>query len=69
MTTKTFDAVRLMRDLRDKLSREMEHLTAEARMKHIRDRAASTNLGKMADEGRADAAEKANPADRPSAGS
>ena len=45
MTTKTFDAVKLMRELRDKLSQEMERMTREERVRYIRDRAASTALG------------------------
>lgn len=46
MKTKTFDSVRLMRELRDKLSQEMEHMAPEERMRHIRDRAALTELGR-----------------------
>src|SRR6266851_3799491 len=38
MTTKTFDSVKLMRELRDKLSQEMEHMTAEERLRYIRAR-------------------------------
>jgi hypothetical protein len=45
MTTKTFDSVKLMRELRDKLSQEMEHMTAEERLRYIRGKAASTGLG------------------------
>ena len=44
MTTKTFDSVKLMRTLRDKLSREMENMTAEERLRYIRAKAASTGL-------------------------
>ena len=46
MTTKTFDAVMVMRELRDNLSQEMEHMTPEERMRYIRDKAASTELGR-----------------------
>jgi len=43
MTTKTFDAVRMMRDLRDHLSQAMEHMAPEERVRYIRDKAASTH--------------------------
>jgi hypothetical protein len=46
MTTKTFDSVKLMRELRDTLSQEMEPMTAEERLRYIRGKAASTGLGK-----------------------
>lgn len=53
MTTKTFDSVKLMRELRDKLSQEMEHMTSEERLRYIRGKAASTGLGrKMAEDER-----------------
>lgn len=53
MTTKTFDSVKLMRELRDKLSQEMEHMTTEERLRYIRGKAASTGLsGKMAEDKR-----------------
>ena len=58
MRTKTFDAVKLMRELRDKLSQEMEHMTPEARVRHIRDRAASTALGKTIAEAERNAAQR-----------
>jgi hypothetical protein len=67
MTTKTFDAVRLMRELRDRLSQEMERMTPEERMRYIREKAASTGLGTESGEGRGDAAQQADAADRPSA--
>jgi len=44
MTTKTFDAVKLMRELRDRLSQEMERMTPEERVRYVRDKAASTGL-------------------------
>ena len=44
MMTKTFDSVKLMRTLRDKLSRDMENMTAEERLRYIRATAASTGL-------------------------
>ena len=68
MTTKTFDAVKLMRELRDKLSQEMERMTPEERVRHIRDRAASTALGRTIAEHEGDAAQQADATDRPSAG-
>jgi hypothetical protein len=46
MTKKSFDAVKMMRELRDKLSRDMEHMTAEERVQYIRDRAAWTEFSK-----------------------
>ena len=46
MTTKSFDSVKLMRELRDKLSQEMERMTAEERLRHIRAKAGSTGLGR-----------------------
>ena len=46
MKTKTFDSVKLMRELRDEISREMEHMTPGERIQFIRDRAASTALGR-----------------------
>ena len=46
MTMKTFDAVKLMRGLRDKLSQEMEGMTPEERVGYIQDKAASTALGR-----------------------
>jgi hypothetical protein len=58
MTTKTFDSVKLMRELRDKLSLEMEHMTAEERLRHIRGKAASTALGSRMAEAERDASEQ-----------
>ncbi len=46
MTAKTFDAVKMMRQLRDELSREMEGMTPQERVRFIRDKAASTALGR-----------------------
>ncbi|MFQ5504957.1 MAG: hypothetical protein ACE5F1_09210 [Planctomycetota bacterium] len=46
MATKTLDSVKLMPELRDKLSKEMEQMTPEERLRFIRGRAASTALGK-----------------------
>ncbi len=68
MTTKTFDAVKLMRDLRDRLSQEMEQMTPEERVRYIRDRAASTGLWRKIAGDEGDAAQQADAADRPSAG-
>jgi uncharacterized protein (DUF2164 family) len=36
---KAFDCVRLMRELRDELTREVESMTAEQRLEFIRERA------------------------------
>lgn len=67
MTTKTFDSVKLMRELRDKLSQEMEHMTPEERVQYIRRRAASTGLEeKMAVDER-NATQQAETSDPPSA--
>jgi hypothetical protein len=63
MRTKTFDAVKLMRDLRDKLSKDMEHMTAEERMRYIRGKAASTRLGREIGEDKGDSAGQADAAD------
>lgn len=38
---KRFDSVRLMRELRDRLNREMEHMTAEERVAFVNARADS----------------------------
>mgnify|MGYP001572662831 CR=1 FL=1 len=46
MKTKTFDAVKLMRELRDQLSQEMDGMTPAQRVRCIRDKAGSTALGK-----------------------
>ena len=54
MKTKAFDAVELMRNLRDALSREMEQMTPEERIRYIRQRAASTALGKRIEQGKED---------------
>ena len=69
MTTKTFDAVKLMRELRDKLSDAMEQMTPEERVRYIRERAASTNLGPAVAEDEGGVATQADAADRPSPGS
>ena len=68
MRTKTFDAVKLVRELRDKLSQEMEPMTPEERARYIRDRAASTRLGRSLSADDGNAAQQADAADRPSAG-
>lgn len=68
MKTKTFDSVKLMRELRDKLSQEMEQMTPEERVRYIRRRAASTALGRSIAEGQEEAGQPADAADRPSAG-
>ena len=58
MTTKTFDSVKLMRELRDKLSQDMEHMRAEERLRYIRDKAASTGLARRMAEDERDAAQQ-----------
>lgn len=68
MKTKTFDAVKLMRELRDKLSREMDRMTSAERLRYIRDKAASTALGRTIAEDESEARQQADAADRPSAG-
>jgi hypothetical protein len=52
MTTKTFDSVKLMRDLRDKLSQEMAQMTPEERIRFIRNKAASMTRGTTRDRAR-----------------
>ncbi|MFQ5474025.1 MAG: hypothetical protein ACE5FA_14235 [Dehalococcoidia bacterium] len=44
MTTKTFDAVKLMRELRDKLSEDMARMAPEDRIRFIQQRAAAMGL-------------------------
>jgi hypothetical protein len=68
MTTKTFDAVKLMRELRDKLSQEMGGMTPEERLRYIRDKAASTALGRAIAQDKSTVAQQTDAADRPSAG-
>lgn len=68
MRTKTFDAVKLMRELRDRLSQEMERMTPEERVRYISDRATATGLGRKLAEDDKDAAQQADSADRPSTG-
>jgi hypothetical protein len=68
MRTKTFDAVKLMRELRHKLSQEMERMTSEERVRYISERAASTGLSRNRVEDDKDAAQQADATDRPSAG-
>jgi GAF domain-containing protein len=55
LTPKTFDAVKLMRDLRDQLSRDMERMTPEERVRYIRERAESTDLARRLAEAEGDA--------------
>jgi hypothetical protein len=68
MTTKTFDAVKLMRELRNKLSQEMESMTPEQRVRYIRGKAASTALGRTIVQDKSNAAQQADASNRPSAG-
>ena len=51
MTTKTFDSVKLMRELRDKLSEEMAKMAPEERIRHIRDKAAASALVRVPERG------------------
>jgi hypothetical protein len=46
MTTKAFDAVALMRELRDRLSQAMERMTPEERLNYVHGKATSTELGR-----------------------
>lgn len=68
MKKKTFDAVKLMRQLRDKLSQEMDGMPPEERLRYIRDKAASTTLGKTLSQDASKAAQQGDATDRPSAG-
>jgi hypothetical protein len=68
MTTKTFDAVKLMRELRDELSRAMETMTSEERSRYIRDRAAKTSLGRSAAADESTVAGEEDETDRPPRG-
>ena len=56
---KTFDAVGMMRALRDNLSQEMEQMRPEERIRYIRDKAASTDLERKIAAHRADTAQQA----------
>lgn len=68
MTKKTFDSVKLMRELQAKLSLEMEQMTPGERIRYIRDKAASTALGRTLAGQDGDAANRADATDRPSTG-
>lgn len=63
MTTKTFDAVRLMRELRDGLSHDMEHMTPEERIRYISDKVASTDLSRGFMHKEKESAQQGAPAD------
>ena len=67
MTAKAFDAVELMRRLRDDLSREMESMTPGERLGFIRDKAASTALGKKLAQEEDKTAHQGDATGRPSA--
>ncbi len=54
MKVKTFDAVKLMRELRDKLSQEMERMTPGERVHYIQDKVAMTKLGRTMVQGTQD---------------
>jgi hypothetical protein len=42
--TKTFDAVKMMRDIRDKISEETQNMTLEQLKKYIAERLKNSNL-------------------------
>jgi hypothetical protein len=42
--TKAFDAVKMMRDIRDKISEETQNMTLEQLKKYIADRLKNSNL-------------------------
>lgn len=63
MKTKTFDAVKLMRELRDRLSEEMERMTPEERVRYISEKAAATGLAKKLAKDDKDTAQQADAAD------
>lgn len=42
--TKTFDAVKMMRDIREKISEETQNMTLEQLKKYIADRLKNSNL-------------------------
>lgn len=42
--TKTFDSVKMMRDIRDKISEETQNMTLEQLKKYISDRLKNSNL-------------------------
>ena len=65
MKTKTFDAVKLMRELRDKLSEEMARMTPEKRIRFIQQRAAAMSLEGTGQAG--GAAQQGDATDRPAA--
>lgn len=44
MKTKTFDSVKLMRTLRDRLGREMAGMSVEGRLRFLRERISSSPL-------------------------
>ncbi len=45
---KDFDAVKMMREIRDKMSREMMHMTHEEQLAYIRSRLAKAPVKKAA---------------------
>ena len=66
MKTKTFDAAKLMRELRDKLSEDMARMTPDERIRFIQQRAAAMGLDGNLQAG--GATQQADAADRPPAG-
>ncbi len=55
MKKKRFDAVKLMRELREKLSQKMAKMTPQERVRFIRDQALSTAFGRAIARGQAKA--------------
>jgi len=66
MTTKTFDSVKLMRELRARISQEMENMTPEERILYVRKMASSTALGRTLAGQAAAAVQPDNATDDPS---
>lgn len=66
MKTKTFDSVKLMRELRDKLSEDMARMAPEERIRFIQQRAAAMGLEGNGQSG--GAAQQGDAADRTPAG-
>ena len=50
-TEKPFDSVRMMREIRDRLDREMEHMTSEERIAYINGRAERARAAREAASG------------------
>lgn len=50
MISKSFDAVKMMRELRDQLSRELQNMTPEEQTRYIREKAAWSKLARESDQ-------------------